>query len=72
MAGSVSEKGRWAGVSFESPAPMPARPLERASENKFIAFQGVRGGLHDEDPVENVRRNKQFRDARYSGLDLVG
>lgn len=28
MAGSVREKGRWAGVNFESPAPIPARPLK--------------------------------------------
>lgn len=37
MAGSVREKGRCAGVNFENPAPMPARPLKKASENIFIA-----------------------------------
>lgn len=60
------------GRQFRESGADASEASERASENIFIAFQGVRGGLHDEDPVENVRRNKQFRDARYSGLDLVG
>lgn len=57
MAGSVREKGRWAGVTFESPAPIPAKPLKNCQKRQSIQVS-ARGVLHDENPVDNIRRNK--------------